>query len=671
MSFGNWSTIAAGNATLPGINFAEGQTPESLNDSIRQMMADLAAGVRHDNIDTFASVAGSTISASTKYIMLGDRGQAILADVTGGAALDAVGSGYWWTTSNGGARTWKIVYSSEFGPVQCGAVGDGVTDDSAAFIAALQYLKYVVPNFTRQGDGQASIWLGAGVYRLNQSGVLSNINFVTRGGYKMRGAGRESTVIWLDCTDGAVKYLYDNGATQRMWGCTWEGITFAGGQDWHRRDVSNVTLGYANLNIYAKGFKFSGPNWESSHHFIDCHWRYFNQAIELAGSNNADNTKFTQCTFNRNLGVFAVNNPQSFGISCTDCYVEIGYGDFLKYAPASTGGGSFSWRGGDIIQLDEAGVDTYVVNIPAANNGPDIGNANITISEAHIELRNTLTHLYKLTGTGQPTLTFEQSQILSTATAQKEYGEVSGYGSVTFRDCPFKEQGGVTGYHTINGGFAGGAGARRAKNATLRFLGACILQADFFDADTALATAKGAVKASKGIVWQDGRGVLEVDDACSSSQLTDLAAQPRIVALACTAFGTLLDNQSVGRSGKVRSVNPFYANIPSEQIAGTQVRLPPFVTVLRAWMRLNGAGLTNATNVRLNISNGDKSVLYGQNVAQPINTAGGHFLAVNIYVKISDDTISRDLTFWLDNGAGANANANVNAGVLVGGVEYV
>lgn len=552
-----------------------------------------------------------------------------------------------------------------------GAVGDGVTDDSAAFIAAIQSLNSRVPVFTRLGDGQAELYIPEGAYRLTQSGILSNTGVVTRGGYKMRGAGRENTVIWLDCTDGVTKWLYDNGATQRNWGCTFESITFAGGQDWHRRDAGGATIGFANLNTFAKAFKISGPNWESGFHFIDCHWRYFDQVFEWAGANNADGTKFTACNFNRNLNIFAVNNNQSFGISCTDSYVEVGYGDFLKYAPSAAGGGSFSWRGGDIIQLDEAGVDTYVVNIPVGNNGPDIGSANITISQAHIELRNTLTHLYKITGTGQPVLNFEQTQILNTASAQKEYGEVSGYGSVTFVDCPFKEQGGVTGYHTINGTFAATAGARRGKNPSLRFLGNCILQTDFFTIDTALATAKGAVKASKGIVWQDGRGLLEVDDACFNSQLVDLTAQPRVLSLACTVPGLVQDNYTVGRSGKVRSIDPFFQNVPSALIAGTQVLLPPFVRIYRAWMRLNGAGLTNATNVRLNISNGDKSVLYGQNTAQPINTAGGHFLVVNIYVRISDDLPSRGLTFWLDNGAGADANANVNAGVLVGGVEYV
>jgi hypothetical protein len=554
-----------------------------------------------------------------------------------------------------------------------GAVGDGITDDSAAFIAAIQSLKSRVAVFTRNGDGQAELYVPEGAYRINQSGVLSNINATTRGGYKMRGAGRNNTVIWLDCTDGATKWLYDNGATIRNWGLTFEGITFAGGNDWHKADASNINYAFANINTFANGFKITGPNWESSHHFIDCEFRYFQQTVQWEGTNNADGTMFTACNFFRTNNMFAINNPQSFCVSLTDCYAEVNYGDVLVYGAPVGGGGAFNWKGGAIIQQTGSGVETYVLNIPTSIIGPDDGNSNVSFSDLHIELRANNTHLYKNTGNGGfCTLGFERCNIVSSATVQKEYGETSGYSTTILRDCTFKEQGaGIpTGYHIISGGIGGAGSARRGKNAALRFLGACLLQPDFFQADPTLATTLGATKATKGIVWKDGRGLLEVDDGCSGAKL-DASAQPRVTALACTVPGLVNDSYTMGRSGKSRMVNPFFSAVPSASIVGTTVEIPPFVTVVRAWMRLNGAGLVSGTNVRLNISNGDKSVLYGQNTAQPINTAGGHFLAVNIYLRISDDTISRQLTFWLDNGAGADANANVTTGQIVGGVEYV
>lgn len=43
MAFSDWSTTPINNSAKPGINWAEGQTPDSINNSARQMMADLAA----------------------------------------------------------------------------------------------------------------------------------------------------------------------------------------------------------------------------------------------------------------------------------------------------------------------------------------------------------------------------------------------------------------------------------------------------------------------------------------------------------------------------------------------------------------------------------------------------------------------------------------------------
>lgn len=43
MAFEDWSTTAIDNSTLPGINWAEGQLPPSINGSARQTLADLAA----------------------------------------------------------------------------------------------------------------------------------------------------------------------------------------------------------------------------------------------------------------------------------------------------------------------------------------------------------------------------------------------------------------------------------------------------------------------------------------------------------------------------------------------------------------------------------------------------------------------------------------------------
>ena len=65
MSVKNWSTIPASNATVDSINFAEGQTPSSVNDSARQLMADVAELYALNRGGTVTGTVGGTGDAVT------------------------------------------------------------------------------------------------------------------------------------------------------------------------------------------------------------------------------------------------------------------------------------------------------------------------------------------------------------------------------------------------------------------------------------------------------------------------------------------------------------------------------------------------------------------------------------------------------------------------------
>lgn len=56
MSVKNWSTTPGSNASVDSINFAEGQVPSGLNDSARQLMADVA--------EWYAQIKGGTLSGT-------------------------------------------------------------------------------------------------------------------------------------------------------------------------------------------------------------------------------------------------------------------------------------------------------------------------------------------------------------------------------------------------------------------------------------------------------------------------------------------------------------------------------------------------------------------------------------------------------------------------------
>lgn len=65
MSVKDYSTLPASNASKPGINFAEGQVPSSLNDSARAVMADLAEWYAQISAGTISGTVGGTVDAIT------------------------------------------------------------------------------------------------------------------------------------------------------------------------------------------------------------------------------------------------------------------------------------------------------------------------------------------------------------------------------------------------------------------------------------------------------------------------------------------------------------------------------------------------------------------------------------------------------------------------------
>lgn len=65
MSIKDYSTTANNNASKPGINFAEGQVPSSLNDSARAVMADLAEWYAQISAGTISGTVGGTGDAIT------------------------------------------------------------------------------------------------------------------------------------------------------------------------------------------------------------------------------------------------------------------------------------------------------------------------------------------------------------------------------------------------------------------------------------------------------------------------------------------------------------------------------------------------------------------------------------------------------------------------------
>jgi hypothetical protein len=69
MSLDQWTVVASGNASIAtGINWAEGQAPSTINDSARQMMADLRAEIGYQSATVVAAGTTDLSTATGNYV---------------------------------------------------------------------------------------------------------------------------------------------------------------------------------------------------------------------------------------------------------------------------------------------------------------------------------------------------------------------------------------------------------------------------------------------------------------------------------------------------------------------------------------------------------------------------------------------------------------------------
>lgn len=169
-----------------------------------------------------------------------------------------------------------------------GAVGDGVTDDSAAFAAAAAAAKAALRTmpFSLQADsaGSVVIEIPAGDYVITNPGaLLGNEAMSTKGvGLVFRGAGNGiSNIIFKPSSAGA---LITNDYWQDLkfqdlgfWAAT-SGCTFMQSYTTHSAQAYNFTS--CRFNGFKYGFDLQGSNNNSEFIFNDCH----STEIEDAGA---------------------------------------------------------------------------------------------------------------------------------------------------------------------------------------------------------------------------------------------------------------------------------------------------------------------------------------------------------------------------------------------------
>ena len=140
MALVNWSTTAANNASVDSINFAEGQAPSTLNNSARELMAQVRAGakIRVATVAAMtailkASVSNGDVVGVDNYTTAGDGGGGTFYWDEG--ATDTADDGLIFASDEGGAGRWKRnLCGQEITTAMYGVVGDGVANDYDAIM---------------------------------------------------------------------------------------------------------------------------------------------------------------------------------------------------------------------------------------------------------------------------------------------------------------------------------------------------------------------------------------------------------------------------------------------------------------------------------------------------------------------------------------------------------
>lgn len=214
-----------------------------------------------------------------------------------------------------------------------GAKGDGVTDDSQAFINAIAYAesKSIADAAGLSNNrGQVVIYIPPGSYLITQSEALMRSSFTTRTkGLVIKGAGKWVTEILFHPTTTNSYLLNNNDA-------------------WLHIDISDIsfTCNDSTSNFMKSVSQGGAQNYTFERCVFDGSWNY---GFYLDGGNTNSEMTWFHCNFNGswNTGVYvpATGSDQFLNYNFYSCQFEVSQGDFLNFQK----GGNINIWGGSYI----------------------------------------------------------------------------------------------------------------------------------------------------------------------------------------------------------------------------------------------------------------------------------------------------------------------------------
>lgn len=290
----------------------------------------------------------------------------------GGLADTAVAATAQFPTSI--ARTQKSKNQDIVSVKDFGAIGDGVTDDSNAILAAIISVIKAAPGAYQTIK---AIYFPAGNYLVKKNNLFADylytdygISNVVKTGLRMFGDGMFATSIILDTSDNVEKWLFNNNDIVDG-KIKYKDTTF--------EDMSFTTTNTA----YGNGFKQWSTGQDKRFRFNACSFN-FGILLQTEGTGNADLNRFTNCSISVSQAVLVLNNHQSVANRLLNCDVFT-TGDFVRIYK----GGSFWMSKGNLEMHNATGaaiVDHWLFKAePTHNMGQ--GNCEFNLSDVRMELQ--------------------------------------------------------------------------------------------------------------------------------------------------------------------------------------------------------------------------------------------------------------------------------------------
>lgn len=464
-----------------------------------------------------------------------------------------------------------------------GAVGDGITDDTAAIKATI----LAALNLTYRGIN-SEVFFPAGVYLIDSDKLFSDITYVgtIQRGISFKGVNPYSSVLLLK-TSGVSRWFYDNGTGNSKF----ERLTFE-------------NLGFTtDSTTYGNGFKIWSDGGEKQFHFLNCGFGEtvndsfsgtggIKTAFEFDGTANADLMKFVTCFFTVEESLFYMNNSQSVVIETYGC-------DFLSYGHivdfGSNGGGSLHFFGGAMEMYARSGDTTlrYVVNIPStASQG--LANCEFNFTSVRYELKTIYKGLVCALGTttGHAMINFDGCNIGTADGGTRDAVIIDPRKRVHFTKCALHENL----LYRIKGTFAASASPEAGGYLVLE---SCRVGLSSATPLFSRITIEGDI----------GRAISRNCTANGAKALAQADAQD---------FDIGWTNAMPRESSPVRKIMPMKPEFTAFPYSGATeftVKLPPGCLLVGVYAKKPTLGTTATGTYQLFIGSDDKTVTYGSSTS--------------------------------------------------------